>query len=133
MTAYPGSETQPPAQQPPVQPEKSNTKKWLAIAGTVAVVGIGGAYTLTGGFGIGAPKVDDCIQTVGETDFEVVDCDSSDADYKIIGIMDEKQTEDEFMADTETCSEWADATEYAYWESTGFISAKGSVYCAGAL
>ena len=79
--------------------KKSNTKKWASLAGTVAVVGVGAAYTLTGGFGIGDPKVDDCVHMKSETDFEVVACDDGDADAKIVGIEDEKQTEDEFMAD----------------------------------
>ena len=61
---------------PPVQEEKkSGAKKWAALAGTVAVVGVGAAYSLTGGFGIGDPKVGDCVQMAGETDFEAVACD----------------------------------------------------------
>jgi hypothetical protein len=63
---------------------------------------------------------------------EVVDCGSSDADYRIVGIEDEKQTEDEFMADEDSCAEFADlGVEAAFWESTGFISDKGTVYCVG--
>lgn len=123
---------------PPQQPAgdapagKSGNKKWLAIAGGVLVVGVGAAYTLTGGFGIGAPKVGDCVQELADYAMEVVDCGSSDADYEIVGIEGEKQTEDEFMADENTCAEFADAgVEAAFWESAGFISDKGTVYCAG--
>jgi hypothetical protein len=140
---YPGSDVQPGHQPdgawtPPqgaqqAEPEKkSGAKKWAALAGSAAVVLVGGAYTLTGGFGIGDPKVGDCVHPIGETDFEVVDCDSSDAQYKIVGIEDEKQTEDEFMADPDTCIEFA-TTEYAFWQSSGLITEKGAVYCAGAV
>ena len=60
---------------PQAEPEKkSGAKKWASLAGTVVVAGVGGAYALTGGFGIGDPKVDDCVQMKGNTDFEVVDC-----------------------------------------------------------
>ena len=43
---------------PQAEPEKkSGAKKWASLAGTVVVLGGGAAYTLTGGFGIGDPKV----------------------------------------------------------------------------
>jgi hypothetical protein len=139
--SYPGPDVQPAGQQPEgawappqgapqAEPEKkSNAKKWVSIAGTVAVVGIGGAYTLTGGFGFGDPKVGDCVHLVGETDFEVTDCGSSDADFTIIGIEDEKLTEPDFQADPTSCAEFAEA-ESAFWLSAGMITEKGTVYCA---
>jgi len=116
---------------PPVQPEKkSGAKKWAGIAGTVAVVGVGAAYSLTGGFGIGAPTVGDCVEELADSEISVVDCGSSDADYRIVGIMGEKQTEDEFMADPETCGEFIDV-EAAFWQSGGMVTDAGTVYCAG--
>jgi hypothetical protein len=147
--SHPGPDVQPPAPQQPegawvppqgapqAQPrpepqQRSNRTKWLSAAGTVAVVGIGAAYTLTGGFGIGAPKVDDCVHLVGDNDYELVDCDSSDADYKVVGIENAKLTESEFMNDADSCLTFADA-EYAFWESAGMITEKGTVYCAGPL
>ena len=116
---------------PPVQPEKkSGAKKWAGIAGTVAVVGVGAAYSLTGGFGIGAPAVGDCVQELADAEIAVVDCGSSDADYTIVGIMGEKQTEEEFMADPASCAEFS-GVEAAFWESNGFVYNTGTVYCAG--
>jgi hypothetical protein len=115
---------------PQGQPEKkSSAKKWASLAGTVAVVGIGGAYALTGGFGIGDPKIDDCVQMKGESDFEVVDCGSGDAEYKIVGIESEKLTEADFMADPASCSEF-EGVEAAFWASGSMITEKGTVYCA---
>lgn len=135
------SDVQPAAQQPgtpgnewatpPAQPEKkSGAKKWAGIAGTVAVVGVGAAYSLTGGFGIGDPTVGDCVQELADAEIAVVDCGSSDADYRIVGIMGEKQTEDEFMADPESCAEFIDV-EAAFWQSGSMVTEAGTVYCAG--
>ena len=115
------------APQEPSQ-KKSGAKKWVSIAGTVAVVGAGAAYQLTGHFGIGDPAVNDCVHMKSETDFEVVDCSSTDADAKVIGIEDEKKTENEFMDDPNTCSAFETA-EGALWYQSGMITEKGTVYC----
>jgi hypothetical protein len=122
-----------PQNDPQAQPEKkSSTKKWASLAGTVVVVGVGGAYALTGGFGIGDPKVNDCVHMKSESDFEVVDCDSGDADLKIVGTEDEKKTEADFMADPASCSAFETA-EAALWASGSMITEKGTVYCAASL
>jgi hypothetical protein len=122
-----------PQNAPQAQPEKkSNAKKWASLAGTVVVVGIGGAYALTGGFGIGDPNVDDCVQTKGDNGFEVVDCDSGDAEFTIVGIEGEKLTEADFMADPASCAEFATA-EAAFWSGGGLITETGTVYCAAPL
>jgi len=113
----------------PAQPEKkANTKKWASLAGTVVVAGVGAAYTLTGGFGVGDPKVDDCLHMKSETEFEVVACDDASADAKVVGIEDEKQTEDEFTNDPTFCESFPTA-EGAVWYQTGMITEKGTVYC----
>jgi hypothetical protein len=135
MTDYPGSEVQPPAQpavQPPVEPEKkSGAKKWLSVAGTVAVVGIGAAYSLTGGFGIGDPEVGDCVQMTSDTDFDVVDCGAAEAEYKIVGIDEDEMTypdfEDAVAADT-ACAEFR-TWEVALW--IGDLETEpGTIYCS---
>jgi hypothetical protein len=118
---------------PQAQPEKkSNTKKWASLAGTIAVVGVGAAYTLTGGFGVGDPKVNDCLHMESESEFEVVDCDSSDAEAKVVGIEDEKQTEDEFNNDPTFCEAFETA-EGAVWYQNGMITEKGTVYCVASV
>ena len=118
---------------PQAEPEKkSNGKKWASLAGAVVVLGGGAAYTLTGGFGIGDPKVNDCVHMKSESDFEVVACDDSNADAKVIGIEDEKQTEDEFMADPDSCLAFENA-EGALWYQNGMITEKGTVYCVASI
>ena len=120
-----------PAQAQP-ETKKSGTKKWASLAGTIAVAGVGAAYTLTGGFGIGDPKVNDCVHMKSETDFEVVECSSDQADAKVIGIEDEKKTEKEFMADDNFCSA-CDEAEAGLWYQNGMITEKGTVYCVVSL
>jgi hypothetical protein len=130
-TPHGASAASPDASQ--AQPEKkSGTKKWASLAGTVAVLGVGAAYTLTGGFGIGDPKVDDCVHLKSEEDWEVVDCDSGDADATVVGIEEKKLTEDEFMADPASCSAFETA-EGALWFQNGMITEKGTVYCVASL
>ena len=127
----PGTDIPPqPAAETPA--EKSGAKKWLPIAGSVAVAGVIGAGSLTGWFGIGDPKVGDCVQFKGETDWEVVGCGADEAEAKIVGVEDEKKTEDEFMQDPASCSAFATA-EGALWLSGSMITEKGSVYCVASL
>jgi len=118
---------------PQAEPEKkSGAKKWASLAGAVVVLGGGAAYTLTGGFGIGDPKVNDCVHMKSESDFEVVACDDSSADAKVVGIEDEKQTEDEFMNDPTFCESFETA-EGAVWFQNGMITEKGTVYCVASV
>jgi hypothetical protein len=115
---------------PQAQPEKkSGARKWASLAGTVAVVGVGAAYSLTGGFGIGDPEVDDCVQMQGDTDFDVVDCDSADAEMKIVGIDDQELTRPDFEAAdiTDVCADFP-ATEYVLWIGD-MVTEPGTIYC----
>jgi hypothetical protein len=130
---YPGTDVPPPVQPAAQAPaEKSGAKKFLPIAGSVLVAAVVAAGAATGWFGIGDPKVGDCVAFSGETDWEVTGCDADDAEAKIVGIQDEKQTEDEFMADETSCSEFETA-EGALWLSGSMITEKGSVYCVTSL
>jgi hypothetical protein len=115
-----------PEQAQPVK--KSGRKKWTSLAGTVVVVGAGAAYQLTGHFGIGDPKVGDCLHMKSETDFAQVSCDDDTADAKVIGIEDKKLTEKEFTDAAEICTNFPDA-EGGLWYQNGMITEKGTVYC----
>jgi hypothetical protein len=101
-------------------------------AGSVAVAGVLGLGSLTGWFGAGEAAVGDCIQLTGETDFEVVDCDGDTAEYRVVGVEDEQQTYPAFMADLDSCAEFA-TTEVALWQGSDMVTEKGSVYCAEAV
>ncbi len=115
-----------PEQAQPVT--KSRKKKWTSLAGTIVVVGAGAAYQLTGHFGIGDPKVGDCLHMKSDTDFEQVSCGDDSADAKVIGIEDEKVTEKEFTDAAEICTNFPDA-EGGLWYQNGMITEKGTVYC----
>jgi hypothetical protein len=108
--------------------KKSGKKKWTSLVGTVVVVGAGAAYQLTGHFGIGDPKVGDCLHMKSDTDFDQVACDDSDADAKVIGIEKDKVTEKEFTDAAEICTNFPDA-EGGIWYQNGMITEKGTVYC----
>jgi hypothetical protein len=127
-----GPDVQPPAQQPATPPAaapaKSNAKKWGSIAGAVVVAGGLAAWRLTGGFGAGDPSVGDCVQMQGETDFEVVDCTSADAEYKVVGIDEEEQTFADSQNDPETCAKFPE-WEVALWIGDT-ITEPGTTYCA---
>jgi hypothetical protein len=117
-----------PRPETPAPPaEKKGMKKVLPVVGSVAAAGIIGAGALTGGFGFGDPEVGDCVQTVGEADFEVVDCGSGEAESRVVGIEDRKVDYAEFMADDTLCSSF-EKTEYVLW--TGELETEpGTVYC----
>ncbi len=124
-----GATTAPrPAAEAPA--EKSGLKKWLPIAGSVAVAGVVAANWLTGGSGPATLKVGDCGQSKGETSFEVVDCDAEGAEFKIVGVEEEQQTYAEFEKDETFCADFA-ATEIALW--SGDVAGEGTVYCAEAM
>jgi hypothetical protein len=128
QSGAPGSEWATPA-----EPTKSGAKKWAGLAGTVAVVGVGAAYSLTGGFGIGDPKVGDCVQMVGETNFEAVGCDDPEAEMKVVGIDEQEMTRAEFDAAgvDEICVDFA-TTEAALWIGD-VMTDPGTVYCAASI
>jgi hypothetical protein len=118
---------------PPAEPKKSGAKKWAGLAGTVAVVGVGAAYSLTGGFGIGDPKVGDCVQMVGDTSFEAVGCDDAEAEMRIVGIDEQEMTRAEFdvAGVDEICADFA-TTEAALWIGD-VMTDPGTIYCAASI
>lgn len=71
------------------------------------------------------PEVGDCIQEDGN-DITVVDCDSSAAEYEIIGIEPTEVTREEFDRDSDPCPSFPEA-ERAYWY--GRSDSSGRVFC----
>jgi hypothetical protein len=119
---------QQPATPPVPAPAKSKGKKIASIAGAVVVAGGLAAFRLTGGFGAGDPSVGDCVQMQGETDFEVVDCTSADAEYKVVGIDQKEQTFVDSQNDPETCAKFPE-WEVALWIGDT-LTEPGTTYCA---
>jgi hypothetical protein len=102
-------------------------RKWLPIVGGVIAL-IVVLSVLTNVLGGGDPKVGDCIQQTGDSDFETVDCDSSDAERKVVGI-DDDMTGDEFRdaPAEQLCTDFPDTT-FVLWSGSD-ESEDGHVYC----
>ena len=83
--------------------KKSNAKKWASLARRGRRPRRRCGLPLTGGFGIGDPKVGDCVQHEERQRLRGRRLRRRRGRAKIVGIEDEKQTEDEFMADPDTC------------------------------
>ena len=130
-----------PAQQQPAQPyalgglpfegtgtpqPPSKLKKIAGIAVPVVVAGVAGASWLGIG-GPGAPEVGDCIHTTGASDYEVVDCTDTAAEFSVVGVEEEQYSEAEFDADETLCSGFS-TTEVVLW--FGEAGSDGTVLCA---
>ncbi|WP_448638701.1 LppU/SCO3897 family protein [Geodermatophilus sp. URMC 63] len=117
---------QPGADVPPAAPARRSRGARLGvligavvIAGGVAAVDLGG---------VGAPEVGDCVQRVGVS-FETVDCGDADADVRIVGVVDDAMSEDEFDDPTvDPCTDFPEATA-ALWQQD-VVGTDGTVYCA---
>lgn len=108
------------------QPAKSGAPKWLipVIGGVILVV----AVVVLAALFLGSTKAEagDCLRQSGSDELEIVDCDSDEAEFKVIGIQDGQQTQDEYLADPETCIDFPDSVQ-SFWveDSDG----QGDVYC----
>jgi hypothetical protein len=118
---------QQPATSPAPAPAKSKGKKIASIAGAVVLAGGFAAFRLTGGFA-DDPSVGDCVQMQDEKSFDVVDCGSADAQYRIVGKDEKKQSYESFQADDNVCTAFAEA-EAAFWTEDA-IGAEGTTWCA---
>lgn len=111
--------------------ERPAWQKRLPLVAGAIVVALVVALFRNGVFGGGAPEVGDCVQASGSDGYEVVDCDSSDAQFRIFG-TDDDMTEVEFTTDPDTCLEAAQeagATDgRALWY--GETGETGQVFCA---
>ncbi len=102
--------------------------RWLRVGTPIAVDGVVGLGSLGGWLGWGDPEVDDCVQMVGATSFDVVDCGSAEAEYRIVGIEDEEMDYPAFMADPDVCTGF-ESTDVALW--IGELETEpGTVFCA---
>jgi hypothetical protein len=114
----------------PEAPVRKGRPKGLRVVIAVAVaIGLG-VLRFTGVLG-GAhdPSVGDCVHSTGSnnTSFDVVDCSSKDAQYKVVGIDPKKMTSGDFQADDNLCSSVPETT-VVLW--SGQETEKGTVYCA---
>ncbi|MBN1093291.1 hypothetical protein JKP75_12420 [Blastococcus sp. TML/M2B] len=64
--------------------------------------------------------------------YETVDCDSKEAEFKIIGIDEQEMTYKDFEEAPveDLCVDFVDTTEYVLWEGD-MLTEPGTIYCAG--
>ena len=99
-----------PVPMPPgAQPPKKKNKTRLITAGVVLVVVIVGIIfaVVNGKSSPANAKVGDCINYASESNVKVVDCSSSDAEYKVVSRVDG-------TADTSACENVADSDVSLY-------------------
>jgi hypothetical protein len=104
--------------------------KVLAIGGSVVGAGVVALAGLTGFFGPAEPEIGNCVTETGQNTWDVVDCGSTQATYKVIGVDDERRTYPDFQTSTDVCSSFATAG-YTLW--VGPDGGLGTVYCAEPL
>ncbi|GAA2358861.1 LppU/SCO3897 family protein [Dactylosporangium salmoneum] len=121
---------QPPQEQQPLQqpvapqPAKKGIKVPRLVISLVVLVVLGGVgWYLSRDDALNA-KVGDCLHQKGANDLSIVKCDSADADFSVLGRVENK-TESEVDA-KDVCDQWAD-TSATYWE--GKPGQKGTVLC----
>ncbi|RBY97924.1 hypothetical protein DQ237_03245 [Blastococcus sp. TF02-8] len=124
----PGGAT--PAGEPAKKP--SAAKKILPAVGAVAIAGVLFAGNNSDWFGLTGIKVDDCV--TGGTEIEEVDCDSDDAEAKVVGIEDEEMSFDDAQQSEETCLDFETADSFL-WEGAedDSTSEPGKIYCVETL
>lgn len=105
----PGGPVMPGA--PGEQPKKSNTPRIIMAVVIVAVVVLGIVlYFVNRGSDPDYAEVGDCIQYSSDTDVNVVDCTSSDAEYKVVKRVDG-------TSDQDACTSVADSDVSLFTES----------------
>ncbi|MGY1776302.1 hypothetical protein ACI8AV_10620 [Geodermatophilus sp. SYSU D00804] len=100
--------------------------KGRRIGSVVAAVAVAGGIAAFRFVDFGAPEVGDCVQSTGSSEVDVVDCDDPAAELRVVGVEEEEQTESEYLADPDTCIDFASATEALWYGNTGD---EGTVYC----
>ena len=130
----PGQPQQPPAAgyppaagafvpQPPA-PKKSGVAKRILFSVVGAIVAIVvGILVRNGIFDSPSMKAGDCVQQTGEDSVKIVACDSADAQYSVLGIV-EKQSQ--ISARMGACKAFPETTS-VYWQ--GRDTKSGTVYC----
>lgn len=114
---------------PPPQPARQGggwKKRVISIlVGLVVLAGIAGVSLYLNRDAANKAKVGDCVSQEGSDDLKVVECSSGDADYKVVGRVEDKtQTE----AGISACGPFVEqGAEQAYWE--GESGKKGLVLC----
>lgn len=130
--AYPGPDA-PGAGYPPAggfgQPAPSEPKKKSKLVKVLTTVGVAIAvaivsFLVRGAFSGPAMKAGDCVQQTGDDSVKVVACDSSEAAFKVLGIIEKRSRASASLPNV--CKDYPNATS-VYWE--GRNAGQGTLYC----
>ncbi|MET7426596.1 hypothetical protein [Dactylosporangium sp. NPDC005555] len=94
----------------------------LVISGVVLAAIAGGSWFFSRDNGQNA-KLGDCLHQVASDDVKIVKCDSSDADFSVVGKVEDKTQAE---ASGSACEPFAEAESVFWWGSSG---SKGDVLC----
>ncbi|GAA3197008.1 hypothetical protein ACFO1B_00955 [Dactylosporangium siamense] len=75
-------------------------------------------------------KSGDCVHQVSANELKIVKCDASDADFKVVGKVDNKPESEAMGANSTVCNAF-EATTNVYWE--GKPGKNGDVLCLQSL
>ena len=113
---------------PAVRPRRQKrplTRKRGALAVLIVCAGFGVPGLVAG---LDDPAVGDCVTADGSTSFELVECDTAEAQYRIVGAEDDLRSKEDFDAGTDVCAAFP-TTGISLWEPIP-RSLGGTVYCA---
>ncbi|WP_426503777.1 LppU/SCO3897 family protein [Dactylosporangium sp. McL0621] len=71
-------------------------------------------------------NVGDCLHNPGDDKLKIVKCDSTDADYTVLGKISGKDQSEATSPFTSVCDQWPDSTN-TFWQ--GESGKKGDVLC----
>lgn len=116
--------------QPPAKP--GSGRLIGLIAGVVALVAVAVLAFVFIGRG---PSSGECVSVDSDNAIETVDCDSSEAAYRLLGTDDERDdlSYPEFLSDDSTCSQYRGVVRQIWYGDTGSTSSSGTIYCLGSL
>jgi hypothetical protein len=112
----------------PVSAGRSKILRYALLA-VVAIAVIGGGWYFNRDAALNA-KAGDCVHQSGANDLKIVKCDAADADFKVVGKVDDKPESVAMGADSTVCEAFAETTN-VYWE--GKKGKNGDVLCLQSL
>ena len=121
--------------EPPAPAARGKRTSRPASFGKRLVVVIVGALAVFVGrsllAGMDDPAVGDCARATADSGYELVDCGTADAQFRVVGEEEGYWTAEEVRAATGLCAAFP-ATDAYLWEP-GYRSESGNLYCAEQL
>ena len=106
---------------------KTGVRLWFAVVvGGLVMFGVRSLLA-----GVDDPTVGDCVHATADSGYDVVDCGTAEAQFRILGAEKGRWTAAEVQAATGLCAAFPTTVAYV-WEA-GYRSNTGTVYCAGPL